>query len=52
MVSHLDFGRPGDIWLCILWDLGLPSVSQFAQATPSSLAGRLGRIDNQDSQEV
>jgi hypothetical protein len=41
--SHLDFGRPSDIWLCLLWGLGVPVLGgQFASITPASLASNLG----------
>ena len=41
--SHLDFGRPSDLWLCLLWGMGLPAVGgQLTLAAPSSLAGSLG----------
>lgn len=40
--SHSDFGRLNDLWLCLFWGLGLPTVTQLSQATPTSVAGMIG----------
>lgn len=42
VVSHNDFGRLNDLWLCLFWGLGLPTVTQLSQATPSTIAGSVG----------
>jgi hypothetical protein len=42
VLSHLDFGSPGDLWLCLFWGFGLPTVTQLSQATPTSIAGSVG----------
>lgn len=42
VLSRLDFGRPTDLWLCLIWGFGLPTVTQITQATPSSLAASFG----------
>lgn len=44
VISHLDFGRPTDLWLCLFWGLGLPTVTQLSQATPSTVAANVGVI--------
>lgn len=42
VLSHNDFGRANDLWLCLFWGLGLPTVTQLSQATPSTIAGSIG----------
>ena len=42
VISHNDFGRLNDLWLCLFWGLGLPTVTQLSQATPSTIAGTVG----------